>query len=531
MNKSSTLQALGVTKSFGDTRVLDRVSVTLAPGRIHVLAGANGSGKSVLLKLLSGYFRPEQGQIVLDGTPRVLHSPHEGLVNGIYRVPQEPLLFPDLTVAENILCGLLPASKFAAVVGWKTARQRADEVLTKLGAHINPDMLAHSLTIAQQQVLECARALVHDCRILLFDEPTSPLTPQEVDQLFGVIDELRDQNYTIAFISHRHSEVFKLADDITVLRNGQVIKTGEAHDFDEESLIIAMLGDKIQISQQDFSVEANVEEVEVTTSGGSSVRDIVRANSTRVPIMEIQNLSSPHEVRTVSFSLFPGEVVGLGGLVGSGRTETAETIMGLRPMASGRIVYHGRELLQRSPESNRRMGICYIPEDRKAHSLFPGLSGILNASVASLGKLRGKFGWLLGREEQKLGKDVSRRYTIPMDRMVVPITTLSGGSQQKIIVGRWLATNPTVAIFDEPTRGVDVGVKEEIYELVKDLAHAGMAILYISSEFLEFESVANRVLVMREGTIVQELMGKGITEENILFYATSEFEKSASSSL
>lgn len=506
--------------------VLKDVSITLLPGRIHVVAGANGSGKSVLLKLLSGYFRPERGQIVLDGVPQAFHTPHECLVNGIYRVPQEPLLFPDLTVAENILCGLLPASKYSTLVTWRTVRTRAEEVLNKVGANIDPDMLARSLTIAQQQILECARALAHDCQIILFDEPTSPLTPQEVEQLFKVIDELRAEGYTIAFISHRHSEVFQLADDITVLRNGQLIKTDTVKEFDEESLIVAMLGNAIA-STEYRSDDGRSSAPPESKTDERLISDVL--NSSDTVVLDVQNIASPREVKSVSFSLKEGEVVGLGGLVGSGRTETAETIMGLRDMASGRIIYQGRELLHRSPESMRNLGICYIPEDRKAHSIFPSLSGVINGSVASLEKFRGKFGWLKMREEKRLGEEISSHYSLSPERMAVFIATLSGGSQQKIIVGRWLATNPSIAIFDEPTRGVDVGVKEEIYELVRTLARSGMAVLYISSEFLEFESVADRVLVMREGIIVKELKGHEITEENTLLYATSDVKSNASS--
>lgn len=516
---NGVLEAREVSKIFGDVTVLNKVSVTLHPGRVHVVAGANGSGKSVLLKVLSGYYRPDRGSVFLDGNARIFRSPHDCLRHGIYRVPQEPLLFPDLSVAENIFAGILPSINVRGLVAWKQIRDQAENVLTKLGLSLRVNAAARSLTIAEQQILECARALVHECRIILFDEPTSPLTPQEVDRLFEVIEGLKDTGHTIAFISHRQGEVFRLADDITVLRNGALVQSSAASDFDDDTLVFAMLGSRIHGRNSQINEDPKKHSSMVVQTGLSSMN-----GRKDPPILTVEGLSSPPEVKAVTFSLYPGEVVGLGGLVGAGRTETAEAILGIRAMRSGTLIYQNQQLTRPSPALMRYLGVCYIPEDRKMHSIFPGLSGVVNASVANLSQILTLWGWLNRKKEGSLAEDIAKQLKIPHDRLLVPIAKLSGGSQQKIIVGRWLATEPKVAIFDEPTRGVDVGVKEEIYALTKALAQNGMAVLYISSEFQEFESVVDRVLIMHDGTITRELVGNEITESNVLLYASKDME-------
>ncbi len=483
-------EARSVTKSFNGAIVLDDVSVTLEPHEVHTLVGENGAGKSTLFKILSGLYTPDSGRLELGGETLGDLTPRSALGLGIYLVPQEPKLMAHLSAAENLYVGILPRRRVRLLVNWRQVHREAATYFERVGLQIDPATPAREMSIAQQQLLECARALVHRCRVILFDEPTSPLTTHETEILFGLMRQLRDAGLAIGFISHRLDEVLEVSDRVEVLRDGRLVASLRRGEATRDGLVSAMIG-------REIGVRTRVRR----TSDVTERREVLR----------VESLTSEPIFRDVSFALESHEVVGVAGLVGSGRTEIAEAIFGLRAADSGRVAIDGRVLERRSPRACIEAGLVYLPEDRARHGIFSEVEITRNVTAGTIPRLPRRWGLIRQREEQELAAASAARTSVRMQSLEVAIATLSGGNQQRAMFSRWLLAEPRVAILDEPTRGVDIGAKDDIYDIISDLAASGLACLIISSELEELCLTCDRVLVVYEGAIVGELRGEEIT--------------------
>jgi len=482
---SSTLVELsGITKRYPGVLALDDVAFDVRPGEIHALAGENGAGKSTLMKVLGGAVQPDAGEIRFAGEPVTIRGPRDALALGISTVHQELVAAHSLDVTENILLGRLP--RRMGRVLWAPARRQAREVLDRLGVDLDERTRMDRLSLGQQQLVEIARALIRETRLLVLDEPSAILGQRELEVLYRVLNQLRDQGTGIVYISHRLSEVLALSDRVTVLKDGRRQDSVPVRDLDEERLVTLMTGRQLVTPpkpalDRDAPILLSVRGLRVRGSGGEIDLD-VRA----------------------------GEVVGLAGLIGSGRTELARAIVGADP-ATGSVSVAGQRLRRRSPRASRRVGLAYLPEDRKEGGLLLNRSIAENIGLASLGA-RSRWGVLRGGQDRA---DVTRRaldVRLKAPDLGADAATLSGGNQQKVMLARWLAADPQVLILDEPTRGIDVGGKSEIYRLIRELTRSGRAVVMISSEIDEVLSMADRVLVMRAGAVVAELVGAQITE-------------------
>ncbi len=486
-------RALDITKNYASVAVLRGVSLSLQPGRVHTMMGENGAGKSTLFKILSGIVRPTAGRLVLDDRPLTLQSPQEAHAHGIYLVPQEPALMPELSVAETMFVGQLPtAGRMPRRVDWAQVRGQAREALGSLGLDIDVDQQARHLSIAQQQQVECAKALLRGCRVILFDEPTSPLTTHEVEHLFGIMRRLRDDGCTLGFISHRMDEVLDISDEISVLRDGVLVDQTERADFDRVRLMSQMVGREMRV---------------IPRRSWSSV--------TGVPALRVEGLSHEPRFRDVGFTLHQGEILGLAGLVGAGRTEIAETIFGLRARHAGRVHLGEHDISGWSTHAIIRRGLVYAPEDRARHGAVLPMSITENLTSGLLDRVRQRLGLIDRAHEDGIGSATVAQYRVRCTGIDQKLARLSGGNQQKVVFGKWMGLSPKVAILDEPTRGVDVGAKDEIYELIEGLARQGMAILVISSEMEELVRLCDRILSVYEGRIVAELSGEQITPDQV----------------
>ncbi len=486
----------GLVKRFSSVSVLHGIDIDFVPGRIHTLMGENGAGKSTLFKVLSGIHQPDAGRIEIGGVPTLLRTPRAAQEQGIYLVPQEPALLGELTVCENMCLGHLPmVAGFLHRVDWGRTRSEAQAVLDTLGLHVGPMTKAKDLSIAQQQLVECAKALLRGCRTILFDEPTSPLTVREVDFLFGVMDRLRGEGYTLGFISHRMDEVLQISDEISVLRDGNLVETLGRPNFDRKRLVDQMVGREVTVSRR-------------------RATQTTLAQTTQA-VLEVSGLCSEPAFRNVSFQVRPGEVLGLAGLVGAGRTEIAEAIFGVRAKSAGRVTLKGSDISGSNVQDIIRRGLVYVPEDRAKHGAILPMSLAQNISSAALGSVRHRLGFLDLKAERQVAAELIERFGVRAYGPEQPIRTLSGGNQQKVVLAKWMNTHPTVAILDEPTRGVDVGAKEEIYELIEELAREGLAVVVISSDLEELIRLSDRVLALYEGDVVAELSGDEITADTV----------------
>jgi ABC-type sugar transport system ATPase subunit len=489
----AVLSAHGVVKRFGPVQVLRGIDLTLRPGRVLTLMGENGAGKSTMFKVLAGQLQPSEGALALNGTPLKLASPHAAHAHGIHLVPQEPLLMAELSVAETMFVGRLPVTGgLLRRVDWSDVRRRARSVLDTLGLDIDIDSCAKTLSIAQLQLVECAKALLHDCRIILFDEPTSPLTSYEVDNLFAIMRRLTAQGCTLSFISHRTEEVMEISDDIAVLRDGRLVDQAERGAFDRTRLLSQMVG--------------------------REMRDVPRRTNTCAttePMLEVAGLTHKPCFENIDFTLHRGEVLGLAGLVGAGRTEIAETIFGIRRPDQGEVRLGGEPITGIECHALIRKGLVYVPEDRGRHGAVLPMTITQNITSGLLERVRQRAGLLSSSDETQISAKAVRDLRIRCAGLDQPLRELSGGNQQKVVFGKWMATGPRVAILDEPTRGVDVGAKEEIYELIEEMARAGLAVLVISSETEELVRLCDRVLSIYEGSIVAELSGAAITPQAV----------------
>jgi len=483
------LDMRGISKVYPGVQALQFVDFTLDGGEVLALVGENGAGKSTLIKILGGAVRPDAGTISLNGSPVHLTSPDAARRAGISVIYQEFNLIPRLTVSENVFLGRERRGRFLPL---RDERRRTRELLKRMGMSIDPDATCDTLSVAQQQGVEIAKALVDEARIVVMDEPSATLSPQEVAGLFKIVRELTARGIAIVYVSHRLGEIFEIADRITVLRDGRHVGTGSVRAFRRDSLIELMVGRRLQ---QEFPPR---------TPQIGEVR------------LSVSNLNGGPRVRDVSFSVRHGEVVALTGLVGAGRTETARAIFGADRPRSGTIDLDGRRLKIRHPRDAIRAGICLLTEDRKAQGLILGQSVLDNFGLPSMRRFAPRI-WLdRGRERSEFNRYVEQ-IRIKISGPSQPAGTLSGGNQQKVVLAKWLATHSEVIIFDEPTRGIDVGAKYEIYQLINDLAVAGKAIVLISSELPEVLGMADRILVMHEGTITGEIADAAqATQEQIM---------------
>jgi rhamnose transport system ATP-binding protein len=486
----NAVELVRLSKSFPGVRALDDVDLTLHPGTIHALVGENGAGKSTLINLLSGLLHPNAGQIRIAGRPVSLRDARDARRQGIVTVHQEADLFPDLSVMENV--GLeVGLPRRLGVIDWPEQRRRTRAALETVGEAIPPGLPAGALTPAQRQLVEIAAAVSHEARVLILDEPTSSLSEAEARVLFGHLRRFRAHGTSIVYVSHRLEEVFALADEVTVLRDGRRVHTGPLADLTRDDLIRLMVGREVVLASPPSPGE-------------------------RGPVLlDCRGLTAADgSFRDVSLQAHSGEVLGLYGLIGAGRTEWAQATFGLRPLAAGEIHLNGSPVRPRSPAAMARAGLAYVPEDRLRQGLCRGLSVRANAVLASLRRLA-TLGWLPPGRETHQARETVHQLQVRYHSLDQAVGTLSGGNQQKVVLGRWLACEPAVLILDEPTRGVDVGAKAEIHALIRRQAEAGRAVVLISSELPEVVGHSDRVAVFREGRLVAEFDPRTASHETI----------------
>ncbi|MFF9583405.1 sugar ABC transporter ATP-binding protein [Streptomyces achromogenes] len=484
----------GVSKSFGAVRALRDVSLELLPGEAHALAGENGAGKSTLIKILAGVHRPDAGQVLLDGGPVVLHGPGDARAAGIAVIHQEPTLFPDLSIAENIFIGRAPTRALGRI-DHKATREATAALMRRLGVGLDPERPARGLSIADQQLVEIAKALSFDARVLIMDEPTAALTGGEAARLFGVVRTLRERGAAVLFVSHRLEEIFAVCQKVTTLRDGARIAAEPLAGMTEDDLIRRMTG-----------------------------RDLAELYPKRhVPVgdvaLSVRRLTREGVFTDVSFEVRRGEIVGLAGLVGAGRTEVARAVFGVDRRDAGEVEVAGRPLPNGAPSAAMAAGLALVPEDRRAQGLVMGLSIERNIGLTGL-RTTARAGLVHRRAERRRSLDWAVRLQVKYARIADAVSTLSGGNQQKVVLAKWLATAPQVLVVDEPTRGIDVGTKAEVHRILGELAADGMAVLMISSDLPEILGMADRVLVMHEGRITADLPRAAATEETVLAAAT-----------
>ncbi|MFF2073559.1 sugar ABC transporter ATP-binding protein [Kitasatospora sp. NPDC058162] len=496
---SAGLSAEGVSKRFGAVQALTDVTLSFPPGQVTALMGENGAGKSTLLRILTGDHRPTEGRVLLDGQPLDLHSPQDARRAGIRIIPQEPEIIPHVPVAENVYAGALPRTGLRRL-DRAELRRRITADLARLGFDkvLDPDLLGSELTAAQRQLVEIMRALTGAVtpRAIAFDEPTSSLSEHEVEALFALIGRLRDEGIAVVYVSHRMKEIFQLADRIAVLRDGRVAGVVEAAATDEGELVRLMVGRDL-----------------------SSLFVRQQAATDRV-VLDVDGVTTD-DVRDVSLKVRAGEVVALAGLIGAGRSELALALAGDAPIRSGTVALNGEVLRLRNPRDAIAAGIGLAPEERKAQALFLQRTIRDNTSLVSLRRLS-RWRFVKRRQEKALAQEYADRLRVRAPSVEAEVRTLSGGNQQKVVLARWLARRPELLILDEPTRGVDIGAKAEIYQIIADLAREGTAVLVISSELPEVLGLADRIVVMQNGRTTGELSREEATEEAVLALAMAD---------
>ena len=490
MTGSSAVAFDRITKRFPGVVALEDVTFTIGGGSCHALCGENGAGKSTLGRILAGIYAPDAGQASIGGTPVNFTSPTDALAAGIAMVHQELSFCENLSVAENLCLGSLPHK--GGFVSFHEMRSRAEEMLALIGASIDVDRTVGNLPIAQQQMLQIAGAIARGARIIIFDEPTSSLSQPEAERLYELISRLRERQVTCIYVSHRLEEIFLLCDTVTVLRDGHHVATRPVTDVDRSSLVEMMIGRRLE---EYFPGHVHAE------PGAEMLR--------------VEHLTSPARFSDVSFSVRTGEVVGFAGLVGAGRSEVAHAVFGLDPLASGEVYVRGQRADARSPAGAIALGIGLVPEDRKHQGLVLSMSVLHNGTLPILSRLS-RLGFINGRVERQSVQPYFDRLGVRAARLDVPAAALSGGNQQKIVLTKWLAAECPLLIFDEPTRGVDVGAKAEIHGLIDELATAGAAVLLISSELPEILNLSTRILVFRAGRIVGELPRAAASQDGLM---------------
>ena len=498
MEQQSPILEVGrVTKRFPGVLALDDVSFALRSGEVHALVGENGAGKSTLVKVITGVYRPDEGQIFFKGEEVSFSEPRESQAAGISTIYQEINLIPLLSVAQNVFLGREPRNSLG-LIDKDRANREAAEILGRYGIRADVTAPLRSLGLGVQQMVAIARAISVDARAVIMDEPTSSLEAREVETLFDVIRQLREEGVGVIYISHRLDELYEICDRVTILRDGRVAHTGELAALSRLQLIAHMLGREL----------AEVEKE--GTTGFSEEHEAARE-----PVLEVQGLTQHPRLREISFDVHPGEVVGLAGLLGAGRTETAKAIFGAEPLDSGSVRVAGRDVKTGSPGAAIKAGIAFLPEDRKLEGIIPDLSVKENIVAAALPRLA-RAGLVSQKAQDELVEEFMQNLGIKASSPDQPVRELSGGNQQKVLLARWLCVNPKVLILDEPTRGIDVGAKAEIQRLVDDLAAKGLGVILISSELDEMTEGSDRVVALREGAVVGLLSEEEITEGNLM---------------
>ncbi|MWA00986.1 ATP-binding cassette domain-containing protein [Actinomadura sp. LD22] len=493
-----TLALVNVSKSFGAVRALQGVTLELHAGEVHALAGENGAGKSTVVKTFAGVHRPDAGEVRVDGEPVVFNGPADAQAAGVAVIYQEPTLFPDLSVAENIFMGRQPRAGLGRI-DRRTVHAETAKLFERLGVALDPQQPARGLSIADQQVVEIAKAISRDARVLIMDEPTAALTGQEVARLFNVTRTLREQGCAILFISHRLEEIFEICQRVTTLRDGTYIGTDKVEDLTADDLVRRMVG---------RDLDALYPKQDVTPGEVA---------------LKVSRLTREGAFTDVSFQVRRGEIVALAGLVGAGRSEVARAIFGVDRWDAGDVEVAGRKLPPGSPTAAMSAGLALVPEDRRQQGLVMDMSIERNMGLTQLRSLRKETGrgpLISHKVERNRAADWALRLQLKYARLSDTVGVLSGGNQQKVVLAKWLATEPTVLIVDEPTRGIDVGTKAEVHRLLSELAAQDLAVLMISSDLPEVIGMADRVLVMHEGRLTAEIARADATEESVMAAAT-----------
>jgi rhamnose transport system ATP-binding protein len=494
--RAPRLELRQASKSFGRVRALIDGSLVLWPGEVHALLGENGAGKSTLVKILAGVHQPDSGELRMEGTPRRFANPGEARDAGIAVIYQEPTLFFDLSIAENIYMGRQPVDRLGRI-DYGAMHREVDALLASLGVELTAERLVRGLSIADQQVVEIAKALSLNASVLIMDEPTAALSLPEVERLFAIVRKLRERDVAILFITHRLEEVFALTQHVTIMRDGEKVFDAPTSELSTGAIVAKMVGRDLET----FYPKADVAPGEV--------------------LLAVRGLTRVGVFKDISFEVRAGEIVALAGLVGAGRSEVARAIFGIDPRDAGEIRIAGKPLAPGRPAAAVKAGLALVPEDRRQQGLALELSIARNASMTVLGRLV-RHGLISAGREVQLASHWGKRLQLKAGDLNAPVGTLSGGNQQKVVLGKWLATGPRVLIIDEPTRGIDVGAKAEVYSALAELVRDGMAVLMISSELPEVLGMADRVLVMHEGRITAAIARAEATEERIMSAALGE---------
>jgi len=489
----------GISKRFGATAALTDVSMDLRAGEIHALVGENGAGKSTLVKILAGVHAPDAGTILLDGVETQIADPTAARAHRVAVVHQEPRLFPDLSVAENVFLANPPTGRLGEI-SWREMRRAAAALFTQLDVRLDVGAPVRGLSMADQQLIEIAKALSLDARVLILDEPTASLSAHEVERLFTIVRRTRDSGVAVLFVSHRLDEVFRLSDRATVFRDGRHVITAATRDLTTADLVRHMVGRAVTLFPKG---EAAIGEV----------------------LLEVRGLTRAGEFRDVSFTVRVGEILGLAGLVGAGRTEIARVLFGISRPSGGEVRLDGRPVHLATPSAALRAGIAYVPEDRHLDGLVLDFSIADNITLPILPRLFPRL-FVRRSTERSLAKGYTDQLQVRMTGVDQLVQALSGGNQQKVVIAKWLATKPRVLILDEPTRGVDIGAKVEVHRIMSDLAASGLGIILISSELPEILAMSDRILVLHEGRITAEIARADATEERVMFAATGQLESS-----
>ncbi|MEN3185240.1 MAG: sugar ABC transporter ATP-binding protein [Atribacterota bacterium] len=492
------LDVRSIVKSFGGVHALKGVDFSLRPGEVHALVGENGAGKSTLIKIISGALQPDRGEIHYLEKSVVIDSPRKAQEMGIATVYQEPLVYNELSAMENIFLGREIRRPWGSI-DWKAEEEKARALFSSLDLpyHFLKEPMGE-LSVGLQQLVLIAKALAYESRVIIFDEPTAILTEHETERLFEIIRKLRERGVGIIYISHRLEEIFRIADRVTIMRDGEIRGTFSIGEVNRDRIVELMAGKLL------------VETIERKQKRGDT------------PVLLVENLTRKGRFYDISFEVFPGEILGFFGLVGSGRTDVAQTIFGIGSPDNGKVVFDGKTVQFTSPEEAMRSGIAYLPEDRKIQGLFPILSVGYNISITFLKELLGGLGVVNTKEEQKRGERYVHDLNIKTPNLWTKVYSLSGGNQQKVVIAKWLGTTPKVLFLDEPTRGVDVASKSEIHNLVAHLADQGLGVVIISSELPEILKLSDRVVVMHEGRITGIFERDEASSETIIRAATGE---------
>jgi ribose transport system ATP-binding protein len=483
------IEMKNMSKSFGGIHALTNVSFSVKPGEIHCLVGENGAGKSTLMKILAGAYQMDTGEIFIEGEKVNISSPRNAIELGIGIVYQELELADDLSVAENIFLESIGKS---SLINWKKINQEAAEIVRSLGFEINPKTITKNLSVAYKQIVEIAKVMSKDVRILIMDEPTAVLNDSEAEIMFELLVRLKEKGVSVIYISHRLEEIFKIGDVVTTLKDGEITGVNEISKISLDKVIELMIGRELSDKYPKRNVEIGEEYI------------------------RIENFSDGLRFRNISFSVRRGEVLGLAGLVGSGRTEVARALFGADKRLAGKIYYEGKPVNFRSTAKAVREGVALIPESRKEQGLVPSLNIRKNITLTNIGKITNALGVFKGKKETDIANDLKEKLRIKTETVEADVFSLSGGNQQKVVIAKWINADAKVIIMDEPTRGVDVGAKTEIYGLINELAAQGNAILLISSEMVELLAMCDRLLVMSEGNIKGELQKENFSEKNIM---------------